>query len=372
MRIAIINYHPAVHVGGAEIQCDLIARELVEQGHQPLYLAVDLPTDVDPYARFRDLPYPVARFDSPANLTSLLRAHFIDAVYWRCGRAMLLRTAWAAQRAGASVVYAISGWSNVKPTWYRNVARKPGFRSRLDSVWQPIKGRVKSRMNWEGFRFVDGVVSNTRYILDAFPQGPGLPEPRRVIYNIAPDPSNRSSFQWPRPYLAWVANLHRIKNPDTVVDLARALPQTDILMVGRIKEPAFAYFEDPSRLPPNLHYLGPMPPAAVSGLLAQARCLVHTCSPEGFSGNLIQAWRQGCPTVVLHHDPDGIILRSGAGEYSETMERLVRACRNVMADDALRAQWSKAALRLVDEEFDRTRNVANLVSFIEEIGTRRS
>lgn len=367
MRIAIINYHPAFNVGGSEIQCDLIARELVKQGHHPLYLALGLPQSLQPHEVFAEIPYPVLRYDGPTGLTRLLRSHFVDVVYWRCGRAMLLRTAWAARRAGAKVVYAISGWSNVKPTWNRDVARTPGLRSGVARVVQPLKGKVKSRINWEGFRYVDGIVSNTQYILDSMPRGPSLPRPRSTIYNIAPDPQRLEPFDWRRPYVAWVANLQRVKNPDTVVELAQAVPHVDVLMAGKIKESAFDYFQEPSRLPPNLYFLGPINPSRASGLMAGARCLVHTCSPEGFSGNLIQAWSQGCPTLVLHHDPDGVIGRSGAGRHCGTIDLLVESVRQVYSDDALRTAWSTAARNLVREEFDAAKNVGRLIEFCDQL-----
>lgn len=367
MRIAILNYHPSTNIGGSEIQCDLVSRELVRQGHHPVYLALNLPKQQSVAEEMASLPYPVLRLKGPSDVGSLLRAHSIDVLYWRCGRSLLLRTALAARQVHVPVIYAISGWSNVKPVWYRNVSRAPGLRSRLASVFQPLKGMVKSRLNWEGLKLVQGVISNTQYILDALPYGGGLPRLRKTIYNIAPERDDVCEFVWPRPFVAWVANLQRIKNPDTMVEIARRLPEIDFLMAGRIKESAFNYFADSARLPSNLHYLGPLQPSLASGMMAAARCLVHTCSPEGFSGNLIQAWRQGCPTIVLHHDPDGIIRASGAGAHAGGLERCVELIAEVYSEDRLRSKWSEAAAQLVEDRFNAAKNVSSLVDFCFEV-----
>ena len=59
MKIAIVNQHPTDMLGGSEIQCDIIARTLVEFGHEVDYIAVG-GHDCDAY----EVPYrvrPVAR-----------------------------------------------------------------------------------------------------------------------------------------------------------------------------------------------------------------------------------------------------------------------------------------------------------------------
>ena len=129
-------------------------------------------------------------------------------------------------------------------------------------------------------------------------------------------------FSWPRPYVAWVANLKPSKRPELCVELARhLLPHgVDLVMVGRLVDPAYCWLEDLSASE-NLHYIGPRSVEEVSGVLAGALALVHTCMPEGFPNVFIQSWQQATPTVSIEYDPGGIIKTHALGYVSEADEQ---------------------------------------------------
>jgi len=55
MKVLIINKHQSDLFGGSEMQCDLIARGLVERGHTVIYGAVDGKRK----ASYSELPYMV-------------------------------------------------------------------------------------------------------------------------------------------------------------------------------------------------------------------------------------------------------------------------------------------------------------------------
>ncbi|WP_231362917.1 glycosyltransferase family 4 protein [Thioalkalivibrio sp. ALJ7] len=126
-------------------------------------------------------------------------------------------------------------------------------------------------------------------------------------------------FLWPRPYVAWVANIKPAKRPELFVEVARALASRglDALMVGHIQSGGYDWLNDPDRVPSNFHYLGPRTPTEVNGLLAGSRLHVHTCQPEGFPNVFIQAWMQGRPSVSLEFDPSGYIREQGLGAVSD-------------------------------------------------------
>jgi glycosyltransferase involved in cell wall biosynthesis len=368
VHFTIVNHHPAFHLGGSEMQCDLIARQLREQGHDVRYVALRAP-GAPP-----DVPYLVSPWDpGTSRLGDLLATEPTDVVYWRSGRQFLLRSVLDARLSGVPFIYAISGPSAVDPWWFRKAQGGLDPVAAVKSWLVRARGGVRARINWEGYRLVDGFVSNTQYLLDRLPTSSGFSRARQCIYNLAaPDATGSAEFAWPRRYVAWVANLSHIKNPEAYLDLARSARGLDVdfLVVGAVKEPAYGYFEDAQRLPENVKYLGPRSPAEVNGLLAGAEMLVHTCYPEGFSGNLIQAWAQGCPTVVLHHDPDGVIERWGAGHHAGSPGRLREACVRLLENPADRDRAASGALRLAREAFDPARNVGKLVDFARSL--RRS
>jgi glycosyltransferase involved in cell wall biosynthesis len=174
-------------------------------------------------------------------------------------------------------------------------------------------------------------------------------------------------FEWPRPFVAWVASLKSDKRPEVFVELARRCQdlELDFLMVGRLVETHYRGVLDVA--PANLHYLGEVEPPAVNGLLASSLMLVHTCKPEGFGNNFMQAWLQGKPTLTLEFDPDGLIEDRGLGYRTDTLDGLEQRVRELCFDEPLRAEMGRRARELVDADFDQVANGRRLLEFFEQL-----
>ncbi len=177
-------------------------------------------------------------------------------------------------------------------------------------------------------------------------------------------------FPWPRPCVAWVANLKPAKRPEACIWLAEALAPhgVDVVMAGRIQVPGFERFEDPSRLPANLHYLGPLTQARVNGLLRTALLNVHTCEPEGFPNVFMQAWAQGRPSVSLGFDPEGLIAARGLGAVcDDDPDRFAATVVDLLGDDATRTAAGRRALEVAAERFDPEAAVVRLEAVLEAV-----
>jgi glycosyltransferase involved in cell wall biosynthesis len=127
------------------------------------------------------------------------------------------------------------------------------------------------------------------------------------------------SFQHPRPFVAWVANLKSRKRPELLPALADALAPhgVDLLVVGLLQDERYEWLTQPDSSRPNLRYLGALTTPEVVSLLAAARCLAVTAMPEGFSNVMLQAWWSGTPTVSLDYDPDGLVRRESLGAVAD-------------------------------------------------------
>ncbi|MEO8671118.1 MAG: glycosyltransferase family 4 protein [Tahibacter sp.] len=352
MRVLILAQHISRALGGIEIQCDLIAHELLALGHEVHYAVV--------MDKSRELPtaeYPLHRWTpgNTAQTATLFDSIRADIVYLRHNKIALRATARAAARAGVPLVFAASSLQDVEPWSYhrQHVAWSP---RRLASVaWQ----RIKSRWNWSGFHWVSAAISLNQDYTDR------LPVTRRTHIPDAMD-SVAESFEWPRPFVVWVAQIKDYKNPGDYVELARRCVDLDLdfLMVGQLISKRYRWIADSSRSPANFHYLGAKTPVQVNGVLAAAMALVHTCDPEGFGNNFIQAWLQGTPSFSLRFDPGGVITRERLGSVPGNLVGLERDLRALVANKSERAAMGARALRYARENHDPAINTRRLASFL--------
>lgn len=282
------------NLGGSEIQCDLLARGLAARGHAVTYVA--------PMKRGTHLvvsPYGLRAVHEPSELLRAVLESDPDVVYWRYNLHQFRTVAKGMQRAKIPVVFAVSHVNDLKPwVWHRP----------SKGIIPKLRQLVRRRWNRGGFRHVTALTTNNR---DLLPMSPVI-EAHYIPNGMR---AEAEPFQWPRPYVAWVANIKPAKRPELFVDAARALTDhgIDALMVGHIQSRGYDWLSDPDRVPPNFHYLGPRSPTEVNGLLASSRLHVHTCQPEGFPNVFIQAWMQGRPSVSLEFDPSGYIEKQGLG-----------------------------------------------------------
>ncbi len=374
MKILICNRHLSTSLGGSEIQCDLLATYLHQQGHQVRYAAFEAQEVPSTY------PYavePVPRVSIPS-VYKLCRRFDPDLLYWRYNRRTFLRIGLLAHLMGICTIFSVSNPKDVEAhPAYTEVHRPWWTPSGAHRLLRRRAQQLVGRLSYEGFRFYDGAISLSINLLHRLPPPPRGPDHRAVIYNSMTDQDVRP-FHWPRPYIAWVANLKACKNPNHFIDAARALQDlpVDFLMCGEIQHDQFAFVDDPKNLPPNLFYLGPRPVDEVNGLLKGALCLAHTCDPEGFGNCFIQAWLQQTPTVSLHFDPDELIESRRLGFCSRTPRRFHRHLRQIVDDPKQREAMGRRAQNFARQAFAPRQNLPQFETFFAEVarandGSRR-
>jgi glycosyltransferase involved in cell wall biosynthesis len=367
MKIVIINQHPYDTLGGSEIQCDLIASVLVRNGHNVTYLAIDgrqhsYTTDYQtlPLTSFAGQLYRILREIGP------------DVIYWRYNKKHLLVSTLIAKLLGITFVYALSHISDSR-VWVRSGNRPLERLSTAFSEGVDARAIVRSltmlvdpllsALNYSGVPlFVDAAVHQISTTKNT------LPVRRQIlIRNSMTDEA--SPFQWPRPYVVWVASIKAKKNPSVYLQLAEKLDSLDIdfVMIGAIQDSNYEYLLSPRSGPTNFHYLGPRSLTEVNGILREALFLVHTCNPEGFPNNLIQAWLQAKPTISLYYDPEGLIEAQGLGFYSRSFDNLVSDVRKLVTDASLREEIGARAVAFATEHFDPQKNVRRLEEFLESL-----
>jgi glycosyltransferase involved in cell wall biosynthesis len=351
MKVIVVNRHLDDAVGGSEIQCDLIARELLARGHRVVYVAAD---GNGPYEQHPYRIVPVAMRGQ--DIANVCLAERPDVVYWRLNKHFLRCMAKTLDANHVPLVVAVSHWHDLL-AW--RIKASP-----QETALGMFKRLLLERWNFSGYRWVSGVVCQTREQLAA------APKLRAVVIPNSARMRRSLPFSWPRPYVAWVANLKASKRPELCVELARhLLPHgVDLVMVGRLVDPAYRWLEDYVEKSQNLHYIGARSVEEVSGVLATALALVHTCMPEGFPNIFIQSWQQGTPTVSIEYDPGGIIKTHALGYVSQADERRFHQdVLRLVKDPALARKAGERGRRYVMEHCDAKTNVAKLETFLREV-----
>ena len=365
LHVAVVNRHPQDTIGGSELQCDLFARGLVGRGHRVTYVALHSTAmaEIPPAA-----PYATVRLLSdasrdPAAIADAVLESGADVVYWRYGRQQLDGVAerLAVAPRPVPLVLAVAHVDDVS-RWRSTPLVSGGPRD----LAADVRNRIDHRRSWRAFRHVAAIAAQREDFLDRVPVGIQRHVPNIVDPTIEP-------FEWPRPYVAWVATIKARKRPEQLAPLAHALAEhgIDLIVAGRLVDPRYRSLSEYDPSVPNLHPLGSLPPVAAAGLIAGARCLAVTFRPEGLSNAMIQAWWHGVPTISLDYDPDGAIERYGLGAACGGDETRFRDQVVIRARDAILASSEgERARAYAHARFASDRNVALLEELLLDVVDR--
>lgn len=358
MRVLIVNQHVEDGIGGSEIQCDIIGSYLTKFGHDVIYGIVNARKET------YNVDYDWVSIKKPCwlHFGRTLKSIKPHVVYWRLGKNRLLAAALLTRYYGAKFVFSVSSIPDTK-RWIPSEVKV--FTLDYGQKWtvfqfakaslRAMSRFLKSALNYNGFYFVDALAHQRDDLMGK------LPVKRQLkIYNSVS--SGHKPFKWDKPYIVWVANLKPIKNPERFIELAANFRKRDIdfLMVGAIQDPRYDNIFNKAGLPNNLHYLSVKTPKEVNGIIRSSLFLVHTCDPEGFSNNLIQAWSQGKPTISLYFDPDGTITKNQIGFVSGTMQKMIEDTEKLLTNETLRNSMGKRARDFAAAQFSAELNVKKL------------
>src|SRR5699024_6778680 len=112
-----------------------------------------------------------------------------------------------------------------------------------------IKNKLESRINYFAFTFIDGVVSLKKDFLYELPTS--IPKKNKIHIDNSMNYNPDSNFMWKKPYIVWVANIKKPKNPEVFIKLAEhyEYKNIDFLMIGQIQDDAYNYILDSNLLP---------------------------------------------------------------------------------------------------------------------------
>ncbi len=326
------------HIGGAEVQRLLIARELVRRGFAVRFVTLDYgqPDGIE-HEGIRvykmcaaEAGWPGLRFVHP-RWTSL----------------------WAAlARADADVYYQRTAGveSGQVALWCRRNRRTLVLAIASDIECDPRLPGKAARERWffhYALRRADAVVAQTalqaRRLADQF----GVAA--TVIRSCAPTPAETSPTvkRPPEPRVLWVGRFAAPKRPELVLELATLCPEWHFDVVGEPNSPGRnrAHVYDALRALPNVTLHGFVPYARIGARYDAAALLLCTSAWEGYPNTFLEAWSRGL-SVVSTVDPDGVIRRHGLGRIAGGSAHELRAAiGTVLGDAGERAACAERARR---------------------------
>jgi glycosyltransferase involved in cell wall biosynthesis len=165
----------------------------------------------------------------------------------------------------------------------------------------------------------------------------------------------------------WVSNIRQLKRPDLALELARALSDIHVHMIGGPIADYAALYESvrqQAAVTPNVTFHGQIPYHDVNEYFERARVFVNTSDIEGFPNSYLQAWARGTP-VVAFFDPDGLIACEGLGRVVSNAEDLRAATRELATNADVWRATSARCKAFMSKEFGEPKILA---PYLEVIG----
>ena len=312
-------------VGGAQVQMTLLAKALVERGHEVSMVVGDYGQEdgaawqgIKTYKTFKPNDgLPLFRFMHPrwtSTWSALARAD-ADIYFTSCAGMQVGLLALFCNRANKGFIYRLASDLDADP---KNAAIR---------FWRDRK------LYEYGLKRADKVLCQNEKQRELLKKNCSLNA--SLIKSLIEPPAIDLALHDRNIEILWVGNLRNIKRPDLAIELGRRLPMRDLHMIGGQLTGFSELFEDIEQEADslsNITFHGQVPYHDVGDLYDRARVFVNTSDTEGFPNTYLQSWRRGVP-VVAFFDPDGLISREGLGCAVNGMDEMQQAVDKLLTDD---------------------------------------
>ena len=152
-------------------------------------------------------------------------------------------------------------------------------------------------------KFVDCIICQTKTQQNMLSQW--IDKETHVIKNgfFITSPSEKKK----RDYVLWVSRYDYMKRPELFLNLARALPQEQFLMIMPGHEKAEKDIMGQITTTDNLTFIKAVNFSEIQKYFEKAKCFVNTSEFEGFPNTFIQACLAATPILSFNVNPDNFI-----------------------------------------------------------------
>ena len=167
-----------------------------------------------------------------------------------------------------------------------------------------------------------------------------------VIYNgrYSPDqPIDNNNSD----YFLWVGSIIERKQPEVFIKLAKMLPNLKFVMIGGTYNKNRSFIDkirDTAKEINNLEYRGFIRDDFHKSFYSNVIALINTSknNAEGFPNTFIESWSYSKPVISLFVDPDNIIKKYKLGYVSGSFNQLVKDVQKLNATSEFRTLGNNA------------------------------
>jgi glycosyltransferase involved in cell wall biosynthesis len=359
--VFISKTHISRGIGGAEVQADLLAQELVKNRWKVYYVTFN-GIHSGSYNNYELII--VAQTKNKFYKT--LKGINAD-IYYQKGRKEL--THWTfefCKENNKRFIFAAS--MNIDCLKHKFHNRHRGTPKQvIRNMLYLRKNKKHDDISLQAMLNADVVLSQTEHQKKLFKQNIGL---NSIVFpNLHPLPSKQETFFNANPVVLWLANLKEWKQPEVYLRLVRGLANENCIfkMAGKIYSEKYKkLIQKTKKINPNFEYLGTISFEESNKLIGESDFFVNTSKgQEGFPNTFIQAWLRGVPTVSLQFDPDDMITKYQLGFVANNnYEELKKGVKELILDEELRLKLSENAKTFSTEKFSVEKNIGRFIELI--------
>ncbi|MCC7293827.1 MAG: glycosyltransferase family 4 protein [Phycisphaerales bacterium] len=370
------------HVGGAEQQMALLARELARRGRAVSFITRDVGqgdgasvNGVRVWKAYADDGgWPGLRFFHPrlSGLWSAMRRADADVYYQRMAEQTTGIVAAFCARKGRRFVYAAASDYDCMSALprLRKLRERCLYRYGLRRAHVVLaQTRSQCALLRESFGVRASVLANASEDLsDVAVDAQGCrdsPSSRNDVLaesNPGGSAAGHSDRNAKRPRILWVGRFTPEKRLSWALEAARQCPKMDFGIVGDGADALMREAREAARPLQNVTLLGRIPHERMRDCYVRADLLLCTSEREGFPNTFLEAWSLGLP-VVTTFDPDGVVAGERLGAAAGDVKGLSGALR-ALVDDAKEREACRRRCRCY---FEKHHGVASIVDQLEAL-----
>ena len=328
------------HIGGAEVQRALIARELARRGFRVSFVTLDhgQPDGIEHGG--------IKVFKTCACDDGLWALRFFHPRWTSLYAAMA--------RADADIYYqrtagAETGQVGLWCRWRKRrfvyaIANEPECDRRHGGFNRHWHERL---LYWKGLMLADKVIAQTDIQRRMLAQYFAIDA--TVIPSCAVEPSTTTHAAQCRlsptqPHILWIGRFAAHKRLDWLLALAYRCPMYQFDVIGGVNSPTRQVHRVVAHLRQlsNVKMHGIQPYSRMSEFYRRAALLVLTSAWEGYPNMFMESWAHGIP-VVSTVDPDGVIRKNGLGRVASNIYELQTATESLVESSSYWSNCSAAA-----------------------------
>ncbi|MBN2019733.1 MAG: glycosyltransferase family 4 protein [Sedimentisphaerales bacterium] len=177
--------------------------------------------------------------------------------------------------------------------------------------------------------------------------------------------------QKPRDTILWVGRDADFKKPERFLEMAKAIPNEQFIMVCQTldKGPAYRNLIAEAGKITNLQFIRHVPFNQIDAYFQRAKVFVNTSDAEGFPNTFIQACKAGTGILSFNVNPDGFLEKYGCGLCCNGDPARLTYNLRLMLENNRFAEYGSSARKYVEITHDITRIAKEYKAVFLRMGT---